>query len=322
MSSPLASQSICLTMIVKQEAHIIARCLESVKRHIVAYAIVDTGSTDGTQDVIRKTLAGIPGTIENRPWVGFATNRQQALDLAKGYSCEYLLTLDADEVLVWPADKSIPHLDEDVYGIRFKTPNDDSTWMRSFLFRSSLPWKWIGEVHEHLDCTPRILTQSLFAGKAHILSYSDGGRSVGKPQREFSIYDHLPGKRREPWVDKFLGDAAVLEKHIAAHPDDCSRQVFYLAQSYAGAQKFDKAIENFKRRIAIGGNDEEVYFSYMQLAGIHEHMGGRWEEVARKFVEAYNSRPTRAEPLWALAVLHNDRGEPAVAAAVAHTVIF
>ncbi|HBD39264.1 MAG TPA: family 2 glycosyl transferase, partial [Cupriavidus sp.] len=44
---------ICLSMIVKNEAAVIERCLRAVRPHIHAWAISDTGSTDGTQDIIR-----------------------------------------------------------------------------------------------------------------------------------------------------------------------------------------------------------------------------------------------------------------------------
>jgi len=42
--------TICLTMIVKNEAQVIRRCIDSVRRFISYWVIVDTGSTDGTQE--------------------------------------------------------------------------------------------------------------------------------------------------------------------------------------------------------------------------------------------------------------------------------
>jgi len=41
-------------MIVKNEADVVAETLDSVAPYISSWVIVDTGSTDGTQDVIRK----------------------------------------------------------------------------------------------------------------------------------------------------------------------------------------------------------------------------------------------------------------------------
>ena len=59
--------SISLNMIVKNEAHVIERCLASVKPWIDRWVIVDTGSTDGTQQVIRHFMQGVPGELHERP---------------------------------------------------------------------------------------------------------------------------------------------------------------------------------------------------------------------------------------------------------------
>jgi len=48
--------TICLCMIVKNEAAVIERCLASVRPLIDTWVISDTGSTDGTQDLIRADL--------------------------------------------------------------------------------------------------------------------------------------------------------------------------------------------------------------------------------------------------------------------------
>jgi glycosyltransferase involved in cell wall biosynthesis len=44
-------KSVCLNMIVKDEAHVIRRCLGSVRPLIDSWVIVDTGSSDGTQSL-------------------------------------------------------------------------------------------------------------------------------------------------------------------------------------------------------------------------------------------------------------------------------
>jgi glycosyltransferase involved in cell wall biosynthesis len=49
-------KTIALCMIVKDEASIIRRCLEQVRPLIDYVLIVDTGSVDGTQLVIRDFL--------------------------------------------------------------------------------------------------------------------------------------------------------------------------------------------------------------------------------------------------------------------------
>ena len=46
--------SICLVMIVKNEAEVIKRCIDSVKDHIDYWVICDTGSTDDTKNIIKQ----------------------------------------------------------------------------------------------------------------------------------------------------------------------------------------------------------------------------------------------------------------------------
>src|SRR6266850_5078965 len=89
--------TVCLTMIVKDEAHVIERCIESVLPFIDCWAVVDTGSTDGTQEKIRSLLADLPGELIESPWKGFAESRNESLRLAEGQA-DYMLVMDADHV--------------------------------------------------------------------------------------------------------------------------------------------------------------------------------------------------------------------------------
>src|SRR5580704_1601575 len=59
----MRSKTICLNMIVKNESRVIQRCLDSVKHIIDYWVIVDTGSTDGTQNVIKDFMKDIPGDL-------------------------------------------------------------------------------------------------------------------------------------------------------------------------------------------------------------------------------------------------------------------
>src|SRR6478735_7811699 len=94
-----SEQTVCLNMIVRNEAAIVERCLNSVVSFIDHWVIVDTGSTDGTQELIQRCLRNVPGELIERPWVDFAHNRSEALEFARGKS-DYLFVLDADDVLI------------------------------------------------------------------------------------------------------------------------------------------------------------------------------------------------------------------------------
>ena len=62
---------------------------------------MDTGSDDGTQNIVREFFHDIPGELHERPWVDFAHNRSQALALARSHG-DYSLIIDADDVLELP----------------------------------------------------------------------------------------------------------------------------------------------------------------------------------------------------------------------------
>jgi glycosyltransferase involved in cell wall biosynthesis len=114
-------QTICLNMIVKNEAPVIGRCLLSVRPIIAHWVIVDTGSTDGTQALVRDALRDLPGELIERPWVDFAPNRNEALDAA-GRRSDYILLIDADDTLAFDAAFTMPELTADSYNLALHTP--------------------------------------------------------------------------------------------------------------------------------------------------------------------------------------------------------
>ena len=84
--------TICLNMIVRNEAHVVAETLASIAPYIDSWVVVDTGSRDGTQEVIERFFAerSVPGELHERPWRDFGTNRTEALTLCEGradYAC-------------------------------------------------------------------------------------------------------------------------------------------------------------------------------------------------------------------------------------------
>ena len=93
-----------LCQIVKNEAHVIERCLDSVKDFIDYVYISDTGSTDDTIKVINNWLKtnNIKGQVVTHKWQNFAYNRSIVLkELKEKNIVDYILMIDADEVLVF-----------------------------------------------------------------------------------------------------------------------------------------------------------------------------------------------------------------------------
>src|ERR1700679_683387 len=134
-----AGQNICLNMIVKNEASVIRRCIDSVRPIVDHWVIVDTGSTDGTQDIIRGHLRDLPGELHERPWRDFAHNRSEALELARGKS-DHILIIDADDTLEIAPGTALPRLTADSYVIEIR--DSSLVYKRTQLVRSALPWRY------------------------------------------------------------------------------------------------------------------------------------------------------------------------------------
>lgn len=278
---------VALNMIVKNEAHVIERCLESVLPLIDYWVIVDTGSTDGTQDVIRNYMAqrNIPGELHERPWINFAHNRNEALELARPQA-DYLLIMDADDILTYtPGYKRPVHFDKEAYYTRI---NYSGTFYdRMQLINTKVPFRWIGVVHEVLVCET-----------ARDFAYLDGVtmKIIGGG-----------GRSRDP--DKFLRDAELLEADLLSDPGN-SRSMFYLAQSYRDANLLDEALDRYQKRVEMGGWNEEVFWSLYQIALIQERLDYPYYNVIASYYKAFDYRPIRAEPLYRIASLHRRNNEP------------
>jgi glycosyltransferase involved in cell wall biosynthesis len=261
---------ICLNMIVKNEAHVIARCLDSVRPFIDSWVIVDTGSTDGTQDLIRALLADIPGELHERPWKDFGHNRSEALQLAKAHG-DYLFVIDADEVLVLPDNYTRPLLDGDAYALQVNY--GELSYARVCAIASKLPWRWVGVLHEYLDCGHAVNSPVIEGPSVHV--HSDGARS----QQDFTI--------------KYASDAKVLETALRDEPGN-ARYRFYLAQSYRDSAQPELALRSYEQRAAMGGWIEEVWYSLYSAALLSEQLQRPTSEVIERYLLAYEARPQRA----------------------------
>jgi glycosyltransferase involved in cell wall biosynthesis len=277
------TSTICLNMIVKDEAHVIERCLASVKPFIDYWVIVDTGSNDGTPGVITQFMADVPGELYERPWRDFAHNRTEALALARG-KADYVFVLDADEVLVIDDTYEKGGLDQDSYLIQVLSGG--VAYWRTLLVSNRLAWRYVGVLHEYIDSAEKRTEAEL--GDVHVLRFTDGARS------------------RDPTT--YRRDAVLLQHALIDEPDN-ERYVFYLAQSYRDAGDYEMAIRTYERRVEMGRWDEEVWYSLYQIATLKAALRRELASVVMAYLDAFRYRPTRAEPLYRLAMMYQDTGE-------------
>lgn len=278
-----AKETICLNMIVKDESQVITRCLESVKPVIDYWVIVDTGSKDGTQEIIKDYLKDIPGELHERPWRNFGENRSEAYLLAKG-KADYILFMDADDVLEFEGDPELPALRADLYNMWRGTPG--FTYLKPQIAKADLPWKWVGVTHEYLACDKPYNSEILLNPK---YVTKDGGASTKDLKR------------------KFLRNVELLEAGLKQEPKN-ERYAFYLAESYRDAGEKGKALEWYQKRVDMGGWDEEVFWSKLQIAHMLSEIGLPDSLVMNAYMLAHAYRPHRVEPVYYIAQLANAQG--------------
>lgn len=279
--------TVCLSMIVRDEAHIVTETLAAVAPHIDHWVVVDTGSVDGTPAIVAAFFAdlGIPGTLHERPWRDFGTNRTEALQLAAGHA-DYTWVIDADDLVAGELDLS--SLEADAYSLRYGT---EFVFWRTQIFRSTLPWRYEGVLHEYPVCDAPARIERL-EGDYHLVWRTMGGRSQV--------------------ADKFARDVAVLAEAHERDPDD-PRTVFYLAQSHRDAGDDLQALERYEQRAAMGGWGEEVYVARLEAARCRHRLGRDWPEVQAAYLAAWEARPSRVEALYELARHHRLAGDHAAA---------
>ena len=277
--------TICLAMIVRDEAHIIRRCLDSVSPYIDHAIICDTGSIDNTCIVARAYLKdhGIAGEVLHHPWENFAHNRTLAMQAAAKTGCDYTLVIDADETLVVGDPLVFATLAGDAYRVMMQFPG--VSYPRVNIMRSSRNWHYISPIHEYATCTPPAVEILLDPSKIHM--WTDGAGARGQSGT------------------KVARDLATMQQWVVDEPNS-PRAWFYLAQGYETCQRVNEAIAAYTKRVSLGDYVEEVWYSHYRMAKLCDIVGN-WPAAQLHYLDAYNCQPHRAESLYWLAIGHHNR---------------
>ncbi len=271
--------AICLNMIVKDEAPVVEETLDSVSELIDYWVIVDTGSSDGTQDLIREYFRrkGIPGELHERRWKNFGANRTEALHLCHG-KADYAWVIDADDLVEGSLDFS--RLTLDAYSLCF---GPELLYWRSQVFKEPQRWTYEGVVHEVAVCRDPPYQVSRLEGDYHIVSRRLGDRNKAP--------------------EKYERDSRLLLDVVKKDPAN-ARAVFYLAQSLHDAGDLTRALHYYSLRAEMGGWREEVFLARFRSALCMRQLGRPTAQVAHALLRSWQLRPRRAEPLYQLAQLY------------------
>lgn len=270
---------ICLNMIVKNESKIICRLLTSVLQLIDSYCICDTGSTDGTASIIQEFFkeAGIPGKIVYEAFRDFGYNRSFALkECVTMENADYILLLDADMVLKINDNFSAPefknNLLADAYYLFQGSPSFYYKNIR--LIKNKPDIQYWGVTHEYIKLLENSSHLQIEKENIFIEDIGDGGSKS----------------------EKFIRDINLLKKGLEDHPNN-DRYLFYLANSYRDSKQYSNAISTYKKRILIGGWNEEVWDSYYNIGKCYYKIGD-YANAVYYWIESHNFYSDRVENLY------------------------
>ena len=286
-----------LNTIVKDEAHCILIMLESAAKISDAIVIADTGSTDGTQEIIKKFGEdnNIPTYVFERPFDDFEKSRNFGMEKARDVVNElgwnpndcWTWWCDADETIVVDPKFNKNQFNKDLFMIN--TYIGQMKYTRNTFARVSKPFRFYGPVHEFIVCDDQNITSGL-AENIHV-----DVKMIGKSwQGDIS--------------QKYLSHSHKLEAYIAADRKD-PRWIFYTAQSYHDSasmkdnkeeneERLRRSIKYYRERVSrTDGYAEEIYYAQYRIGTIMRIMEEPWHLTHMELLKAYQIDPMRGESI-------------------------
>lgn len=301
--SKTANPKLVLCLMVANEEKIIERCLRSALPHVDAVVVCWNGM-DATVDIARQEIKswramGVDFHFEHHQWVNFGHNRTLSAKAAKAWvACAhpewplestYLLFMDADMELVVEPGFRRSMLTAPGYKLIQLNHGEDYRNLR--LARLSHDWRSVSVTHEYWAATPDIGEPATLDTRCDhryalmwLMDHDDGGSKSDKTER----------------------DIRLLEQGLVDEPGNV-RYMFYLARAYADSGQHSKAVPLYRQRQANGGWDQEVWYAHYR-EGLSLLALEKETEGIGVLLQAYQQRPTRAEPLAFLAQYHRERG--------------
>lgn len=299
---------LALNFICKDEAHVIERMLNSAKTITDLIVANDTGSTDGTQEIIKKfgKENNIPTYVFERPFDNFENSRNHSMEKLREVVKElnwnandvHGYWFDCDEQLIINDKFDKNQFTKDLYMV--KTYIGAMKYTRNTFFRVSKPFKWYGPVHEFIICEDKKITSGL-AENIHVDVKMEGASWQG----------NVPAK--------YKSHAFELEKYIDNDRKD-PRWIFYTAQSYHDSastgdkledeERLRRSIKYYRERVnRTDGYGEEIFYSQFRIGTIMMALEKPWSETHQALLKAYSIDPLRGEPIKAIIDYYLQVGE-------------
>ena len=240
-------------MIVKNESEVIERGLRAVLPYVHSWCIVDTGSTDDTKEKITRIARemDVRGVLYDRPWVNFAHNRSEAMQLCREQfpPVHHMFMIDADDIFHGPAIPKKLVIPKEVDALQVRcVMGGNSVFYRLQCFSTRIEWLYKGVIHEYPDVGEKDKSVQRKVGNADDIGCWIDVRTEGC-------------RSKNP--KKYEDDAIQLDEELLKNPED-TRYQFYAAQSWRDAGNKPFALERYLKRAEMkAGYTEERYISYL-----------------------------------------------------------
>jgi Glycosyl transferase family 2 len=291
---PVSGLTFGLLAVVKDEEKSIVQMLEScIDVGIRHWYIQDTGSTDGTPELIAHLSmdANVKARLDFMKWKDFSSNRNENIDRAFETfpEVDYWLALDADETVV-------------------SITGPPKCYGRLGMYH--LPEKMMNEDPQIVFQAPRLIkggSDFRYRGRCHEVLYSPTVQPIGLTDG-WHLYHWDTGRY------SVLGDKARCERNLALlkldmkdPKADKARTLFYMAMTLERGGHTTLAIDYFGRRAKLKATwEEERWTAHHRLACCQLRLGR--PEGVDSMLRVIAERPWRAEPLIDLAAFYKGQG--------------
>ena len=252
--------NISLCMIVKNESRVLRDCLESAKPFFNQIVVLDTGSTDGTQDIARECGADLHEMV----WPNsFAEARNESLKYATG---PLIFIMDADDTLPYSEGErllrialSLPkEIAACTTAVQFLEEGlgSGTRVVHVKLFRNKPGAKYVGRIHENVIESLHQYGQTLVTDLYVLHSGYD------------SSPDGQSRKRERDWPLLWL-DYEERPEHPFPR--------FNIGMTYHFTSEHEKAVEWLEKSIEVSNPDETQVRKTWALMGTSLQLLGRPE---------------------------------------------
>jgi hypothetical protein len=250
------------------------------------WTILDTGSSDNTPDIIRRTLVGKKnGELYEEPFINFRDSRNRLLDLA-GTSCKYIIMLDDTYVVEGDLRGFLTETRgdqlSDSYTLYIKS--EDTIYGSNRIIKSETGLRYIHTIHE------------VISDKNNI--------NIVVPKEIVVIHDGRFDYMEKRTNERKPLDLQLLFEEVANNPHD-PRAYYYLAQTYNCLNDHENTLKYFLKRAEFpnsGFHQEYVDALFEAARTMNFKLNRPWSECEEMYNRCYMSDPSRPEALYFIGI--------------------